>query len=339
MIDPPRRSPELVVLSGEPFNAETPLHLLSGTITPAEIHYVRSHFAVPAYDGPLIVDGLVGRELALSMNELRAMPHVSAAVTLECAGNGRAFLDPPAPGEQWRLGAVGTAEWAGVPLRDVLERAEVGAAATELVFVGADRGKHPDEGRQIAFERSLTVDEALRGGALLAYSMNGDPLSPDHGAPLRLVVPGAYGMASVKWLARITAIAEPFEGFYQRDRYVIEGRPLGPMAVRAVIVAPADGEQLAAGRIRVRGYCWSGSDPVAGVEVSCAGIWREAQLGETPSLHAWSEWRLSWDARPGEATLVARARTAGGARQPLEQRRNALGYANNGARPVRVTVL
>ena len=332
------RDSRLVVVTRDPFNAETPLGAQIGVTTPNGLHYVRDHFPIPRWER-LVVDGRVQRPLSLGLADLAAMPTRSLVVTLECAGNGRAFLDPPAPGEQWRVGAVGTAEWTGVPLRHLLELARLEPEAVEVLFAGADSGKVA--GREIAFERSLPLARALDPAVLVAFAMNGEPLPTEHGAPLRLVVPGAYGMASVKWLARVSAIDRPFRGYYQAERYVLDGEPLPPVAPRAVIAFPSDGA-LIVGPITVRGYCWSGASPVARVEVSDDGgaSWAEAEIEPAVSPYAWRRWQLAWAPRaPGDAHLVARAWTEDGECQPLEQRRlGSLGYMNNAARPVSVRI-
>lgn len=333
---------DLVVLTADPLNAETPLHEQLGVITPTPRYYVRSHFAVPAWSGRLAVSGAVRRPREYTLAEIEALPVRSELVTLECAGNGRSFVEPPCPGEQWGLGAVSTAEWTGVPLADLLARAEPEASAAEVLFAGADRGTPKDVGREIAFERSLPIGEARTAGALVAYAMNGERLAPDHGAPLRLVVPGRYGMASVKWLAEIRVVAEPFRGFFQADRYVIDGRALDPIAPRAVIVAPRDGARLATGPTRIRGYAWSGAAPVTRVELSIDGgtSWAAVELAPDRGDRAWRQWQLAWTpASAGEATLLARATDEAGRQQPLTAVRNTLGYANNAARPVRVRVV
>lgn len=332
---------ERVVLTREPLNAETPLDRQVGPITPVGRHYVRSHFSAPPPPAHIAFSGLLAAPFRITPDELRALPARTLAVTLECAGNGRSFLDPPAPGEQWRLGAVGTAEWTGVPLATLVARAAPLPAARELVFRGADAGVPNGLVREIAYERSLPVPDALGGEALLAYAMNGEPLVAEHGAPVRLVVPGSYGMASVKWLAEVTAVADPFPGFFQRDRYVIDGAPLGAIEPRAVIVEPADNAELRAGPTRVRGYAWCARDPIAGVELSTdrGTTWAAARLAEPLSPFAWREWTHEWDARPGRRILIARAVTHRGERQPLEQVVNPLGYSNTAAQPVRVSVV
>ncbi|MFN2520813.1 MAG: sulfite oxidase [Candidatus Limnocylindria bacterium] len=329
---------DLLVVSAEPFNAETRLERQVGLVTPVPRHYVRDHFALPAPPDRLEVDGLVDRPSTLTWAQLRALPERSLFVTLECAGNGRSYLEPPVPGEQWGIGAVGTAEWTGVPLAAVMERAGVSPEATEVRFTGADRGTVA--GREIAFERSLPAGEALHGDALLAYAMNGEELTAHHGAPLRLVVPGWYGVASVKWLARITAIATPFGGYFQAERYVVDGSPLRRVEPRAVITSPSDGARMAPGAVMVRGYAWTGRSALEAVEVSAdAGAsWSGATLGSGISPYAWRSWEFAWrPAAPGDHALLARARDADGA-QPQAARWNALGYANNASRPVRVSI-
>lgn len=329
----------LRLVSARPFNAETPLEALLGTLTPTEMHFVRSHFAVPDHPGVLIVAGGTREALVLTLDDLLDRPALSLAATIECAGNGRAFLDPPVAGEPWRLGAVGAAEWTGVPLQALLDEAGIADASVEILFRGADEGTPAGLGRTIAFERSLPLP--VPDDALVAYAMNGRRLPPDHGAPFRLIVPGWYGVASVKWLTHIEAIARPFRGFYQADRYVIGETPVSEIAPRAVIVSPADGGRVAAGPTVIRGYAWSGRTTVARVEVSLDGgsSWSGATLG--PAIGwAWRTWELAWEPRvAGTAVLIARAIDGRGERQPLEQVRNELGYRNNAAQPVTVEVV
>ena len=331
---------DLVVLTRDPLNAETPLARQVGSITPVAQHYVRSHFSAPPAPRTVAFDGRVEAPFSIAADELRSLPARSLIVTLECAGNGRSFLEPPAPGEQWGLGAVGTAEWTGVPLADLLSRAKPLPDAKEIVFRGADRGEPAGLGQTIAFERSLPLEQAMRAEAILAYAMNGQPLTPEHGAPVRLVVPGAYGMASVKWLAQVSAVTDEFNGFFQRDRYVIDGKPLGAIEPRAVVVEPVAGAHLDLGANLIRGYAWSGRESIAGVDISTDGgrTWRAAKLAPAVSAFAWREWHYQWDALRGEASLIAIAVTRTGERQPLTAVRNELGYSNTTAQPVRVRV-
>lgn len=332
---------DLVYLSREPLNAETPLERQVGVITPASRHYVRDHFAIPQAPNRLAIDGAVRTPLQLELDDVKSLPPRSLVVTLECAGNGRAFLDPPVAGEQWRTGAVGTAEWTGASLRAVLEMAEPLSSAVEVLCVGADAGTIADVGARIAYERSLPIADALRDDVLLAYAMNGNDLPPEHGAPLRLIVPGWYGMASVKWLARLRLLERKFEGFFQTDRYVVEDRPLREIAARALITWPRDGERIAARPFAARGYAWSGSSDLARVQVSADGgaSWGDATLGDALSRYAWRQWHAPVAPRAsGRLVLLARAVTVTGTTQPLLEVRNARGYENNAARPVRIEI-
>ncbi|HVL47556.1 MAG TPA: sulfite oxidase [Candidatus Thermoplasmatota archaeon] len=332
-----------------PFNASTPIAALQGSTTPTALHYVRNHFDVPKVDRErwrLSVGGLVARRLGLSYADLAARPARTLTVTMECAGNGRTRMTPVPKGTPWDEGAVSTATWTGTPLASVLSEAGIEPGAVELLFRGLDRGV--EGGREMAYERSLTVEEAHHPDVLLVWSMNGEPLPRDHGGPVRLLVPGWYGMASVKWLDAIEAIAAPFEGWFQTERYVYadaEGRTIEPvtrMRLRALIAAPQAGSTLRAGRdATVEGVAWSGGAPVERVDVSVDGgrSWHHADLDTHPSPYAWRAFRWTWKAPPaGEATLLARAYDADGAAQPLEPPWNRYGYGQNAVTPVKVRV-
>ena len=334
-------SDELVYLSREPLNAETPLERQVGAITPASRHYVRDHFPIPQAPERLAIDGAVRTPLQFEPGDIRSLPPRSLVVTLECAGNGRAFLDPPVAGEQWRTGAVGTAEWTGASLRAVLEMAGPLASAVEVLCAGADAGTPADVGARIAYERSLPIADAFRDDVLLAYAMNGDDLPPEHGAPLRLIVPGWYGMASVKWLARLSLIERRFDGFFQAKRYVVGDRPLREIAPRALIAWPGEGERLEMRPFVARGYAWSGRGDLARVALSADGgrTWRDATLGDPLSRYAWQPWHAAVAPHAsGQLVLLARAVTTDGTLQPLEEVRGTLGYANNATRPVRIEI-
>jgi DMSO/TMAO reductase YedYZ molybdopterin-dependent catalytic subunit len=253
----------LVVHRAHPLNCETPLsELAGGVVMPTARFYVRNNFPIPSLDGSgfrLRVTGLVERPLTLSLRELHNMRSHAEVVTLECAGNGRTQFDPPVPGERWQYGAVSTAEWSGVPLNDILDRAGVRSSAREIRFRGADSGEVDNARGRIRFERSLTVDQARDSDAILAYAMNGEPLPLQHGFPLRLVVPGWYGVASVKWLTEIEASDRPFEGHYQTEKYVyyrnrdgIETRePVTLQRVRALISVSPNVITVPLGRVSV----------------------------------------------------------------------------------------
>jgi sulfane dehydrogenase subunit SoxC len=349
-------SPELTLeeLQLAARNHALPLEALRYPVTPVGLHYVLTHYDIPAVDPAgwrLTVTGLVGRELTLSFDEVRALPVVRRPVTMECAGNGRALLAPRALSQPWLLEAVGTAEWGGTPLRPLLEEAGIGDAAEEIVFTGRDRGVEGEIEQN--YERSLTVAEALRDEVMLAYELNGQPLPPQHGAPLRLVVPGWYGMASVKWLERITVLDRAFDGYQQRVGYRLRqseeetGQALGRMLPRALMIPPGIPEFLTRERLVDFGPCllegraWSGYGPIAEVSVSWDGgaDWHEAELGEQPTPWAWTGWRYVWE--PGSTglyELACRARDTAGNVQPVEPRWNLGGYANNTVQRVAVTV-
>jgi DMSO/TMAO reductase YedYZ molybdopterin-dependent catalytic subunit len=320
----------LLVVGTDPLCAESQLELQDDILTPVSGFFVRNNFPIPPAPVRLTVGGAVARPMALMADDLMQFPRRYLTTTLECAGNGRAFMGPPVPGEPWRLGAVSTAEWHGVSLADVLERAEVNAAAVEILFEGAD-----------GFARSLTVKEALHPDTLLADRMNGEQLTPEHGAPLRLLVPGWYGMASVKWLSSITARRTPFRGHFQTERYVIGDRGVREMRVRALILEPADGATVQRGSQMIRGLAWTGTGHILAVEVSDDGgtSWRTATLIDRPREYGWLRWECDWrPGRRGSTTLLARASDSAGNRQPLEPVWNELGYCNNAAVPRQVEV-
>lgn len=329
---------DLFVLSQEPLNAETKLERQRGAIVPAGRHYVRTHFGIPAEPREVLITGAVREQRSVTLDAVRMLPSRTLAVTLECAGNGRKFLEPPAPGEQWGLGAVGTAEWTGAALHSVLERSWL-PSAVEVSFRGADEGAPKELGRRIAYERSLPIVVARGEDVLVAYAMNGKPIPREYGGPLRLVVPSWYGMASVKWLAEIRLLDKPFDGFFQKDRYVIEGRPLRSIEPRAVIVSPADGAEVPARPLEVRGYAWSGRAAIERVELSAGGGPIASQTWSANGApYAWREFEFRVSLDPGEHFLVARATDREGNTQPLEPRWNALGYANNAARATGIRV-
>jgi DMSO/TMAO reductase YedYZ molybdopterin-dependent catalytic subunit len=299
----------------------------------------------------LSVRGRVGRELSLSMDELRARPATTIAVTLECAGNGRARLSPRPVSQPWLLEAVGTAEWTGVRLAQVLDEAEVGEGAVEVLFRGLDRGVEGGEVQQ--YERSLPLAEARREEVLLAYAMNGEPLPPQHGFPLRLVVPGWYGMTSVKWLEEISVLDRPFEGYQQRQSYRLRQTPDEPgeavtrVLPRSLMIPPGIPDfatrdrLLEPGPCTLRGRAWSGFGLIERVEVSVDGgaSWSDARLGHQSSSWSWRSWEWDWDpGEPGVYELCCRATDAAGKAQPLDAGWNLGGYANNEVQRVSVTV-
>ncbi|HKD32004.1 MAG TPA: sulfite oxidase [Gaiellaceae bacterium] len=332
-------------------NHGMPLEALRYPVTPVGLHYLLIHFDVPGVDPDdwrLTVRG--AQELSLALDELRQRPRVEMAVTMECAGNGRARLEPRPVSQPWLLEAVGTARWGGTPLRPLLEEAGVGEGAVEVLFTGLDRGI--DGGIEQAYQRSLSLEDALRDEVLLAYEMNGQPLPPQHGFPLRLVVPGWYGMTSVKWLAEIELIDDPFTGYQQAQSYRIrqsedeDGTPLDRIVPRSLFVPPGIPEFLSRDRIAepgehvIEGRAWSGFAPIASVELSvdAGSTWAPAELEPQEERWAWRGWRFRWQAEPGEHILCSRVRDEAGNEQPFDPPWNLGGYSNNAVQRVRVTV-
>jgi DMSO/TMAO reductase YedYZ molybdopterin-dependent catalytic subunit len=336
-------------------NHGMPLEVLREGVTPIGLHYLLIHYDIPQVDPEtwrLDVDGRVGTQLSLDLAALRALPPHEVVSTMECAGNGRARLEPRPVSQPWLLEAVGTGRWRGARLRDVLERAGVEADAVEVLFTGLDRGIENEE--EQLFQRSLTLADADQPDVLLAYELNGVPLPPQHGFPLRLLVPGWYGMTNVKWLTRITLLTEPFDGYQQARGYRLRqtedesGEPLSRIYPRALMVPPGIPDFMSrertarAGRVTIEGRAWSGLAPVAAVEVSTddGASWHEARL-DPPELGrwAWQRWTYEWDAaQPGRHVLACRARDEAGNEQSTGPRWNVGGYANNDVQRVVVTI-
>jgi len=332
-------------------NHALPLEALRHPITPAGLHYLLIHYDIPAVDPAefvLEIGGAVERPLSFSLNELRARERVSLPVTFECAGNGRALLEPRPVSQPWLTEAVGTAEWAGLALGPLLEEAGVQPGALEALFTGLDRGV--EGGVTQAYERALPVGEAF--GGLLAYEMNGAPLLPQHGFPLRLVVPGWYGMQNVKWLTRITLLKEPFGGYQNAVGYRIydadgnPGEPVTRMLPRSLTVPPGIPDfmtrerVLEPGPVTLQGRAWSGRGPIERVEVSTDGgeSFADARLEEPLGEAAWIGWRFDWDAEPGSYVVSSRATDSAGNVQPLVAPWNLKGYANNAVERLAVVV-
>jgi DMSO/TMAO reductase YedYZ molybdopterin-dependent catalytic subunit len=336
-------------------NHGMPLEMLRDDVTPIGLHYLLIHYDIPQVDVEtwrLTVDGRVDTGLLFDLDALRALPAHEVVATMECAGNGRARLDPRPISQPWLLEAVGTGRWRGVRLRELLERAGVEPDTAEVLFTGLDRGIENDE--QQFFQRSLTLADADQPDVLLAYELNGVPLPPQHGWPLRLLVPGWYGMANVKWLTRITLLADPFTGYQQARGYRLRqtdedaGEPLSRIHPRALMVPPGipdfmtRARTVQAGNVTIEGRAWSGLAPVAAVEVSTddGANWHEAQL-DPPELGpwAWRRWSYEWNAaEPGPHVLACRTRDEAGNAQSVDQRWNVGGYANNEVQRVVVTV-
>jgi DMSO/TMAO reductase YedYZ molybdopterin-dependent catalytic subunit len=332
-------------------NRGLPLEAMRHDVTPVGMHYLLVHFDIPhleASEWRLALGGNVDRPIELTLDEVRAHPAWTIPVTLECAGNGRARLEPRPMSQPWLVEAVGTSEWTGTPLVDVLAEAGVLPDTVEIVFTGADRGVQGDVEQD--YQRSLPLAEAMRDEVMLAYEMNGRPLEPQHGFPLRLIVPGWYGMTSVKWLTRIDAVTEPFTGYQQADAYRYQqteddpGEGVTRIRVRALMIPPGipdfftRGRFVHAGSVSIFGRAWCGTAPVVRVEVGVDGDWSDAKLDEPVGAWAWRGWFFDWDATTGEHLLVCRATDAEGNTQPIEQPWNLQGLGNNLVQEVHVTV-
>jgi DMSO/TMAO reductase YedYZ molybdopterin-dependent catalytic subunit len=340
------------VVTAAPENSETPLENLRSWVTPTPWFFVRNHFNVPSAEPAtwkLRVHGLVERPMDWTLDDLASLPERTVFCTMECAGNGRSFLQPSVPGVQWGAGAVGHAEWTGIPVRLLLEKAGVKPEASHVVFWGADQGTESDHPHIMNFARSLPLAKALDLDTLIVTRMNGEDLEPIHGFPIRLMVPGWYGVASVKWLTQIEVIDRAFDGYYQTKKYIIHQSnkngqqtiPVGPMAVKSEILRPASGSGLGMGTNRLFGVAWAGEQAVSRVEVSTDGgrSWNAAELIGLRAPYSWTLWEYLWEvAIPGEYSLLSRAVSAGGQVQPVEHDPLLGGYMIHFSRPSTVTV-
>ena len=342
---------KMIVRSPQPADLEMPLDGFTEWITPIDRFFVRCHTITPRVnlsDWSLKIDGVVDRPLTLTLEDIKKLPRVEMVSVLECAGNGRAFYQPRVAGTQWEYGSVGNGRWAGVRLRDVLQKAGVKDTAKVVLCDGADvpLGKMPD------FQRTLPLAKALDPDTLLAYEMNGQPLPVEHGFPLRVIAPGWAGDSWVKWLQHIEVLDHEFDGFWMTTAYrhppnhVAPGTAVDPkdmvpvtdLNVKSVIATP--NAWARPGRVRVQGTAWSNGAPVTKVEISTdAGkSWKPAKLTGKPSRYGWRLWQHDWQAGEGQYTLISRATNATGQTQPLAEEWNPSGYLWNVAQPTPLTV-
>src|SRR2546423_388835 len=326
-------------------NHSLPLEALQYPITPIGLHYLLTHFDIPRVDPSawrLVIGGNVRASLTLTFEAIKRRRAVTRAVAVECAGNGRAKLSPRPLSQPWLFEAVGNAEWTGTPLRPLLEAAEPLDRALEVVFTGLDQGVQG--GVEQHYERSLSMTEASREEVFLAYGIAGQPLPPQHGFPLRLVVPGWYGMTHVKWLRSITVVTRPFRGYQQEPAYHVTGswdelgEPVTRMLPRSLMVPPGiphflpRTRQLGLGKCILQGRAWSGRGRIVRVDVSTDGgrSWANAELEGDGGDFAWQSWRYAWDPdQAGEYELCCRATDAAKNVQPLTAPWNAHGVRNN----------
>jgi DMSO/TMAO reductase YedYZ molybdopterin-dependent catalytic subunit len=331
-----------IVHSKTPPIEETRVAELSGLITPTRNFYIRNHFATAHVDGAtwrLRVEGHVDNPFTIGYDELLGLPQQKSLIAfLECAGNGRGRFDPAAEGTRWTHGAAGTAEWTGVPVSVLLDRAVVQSGAVDLVAEGGDAGR---------VTRGLPLGVALDPDTMVVWAMNGEPLAPDHGAPVRLFVPGWVGVASVKWLERLEVTTSRFDGFYNDQRYVYVDRPSGTptepatvQPVKSYINRPSLDASLAAGSQLITGYAWSGFGPINSVEISTDGgqSWTAARILEPRLPRAWVRFEHPWVATAGRHVLASRAMDDRGNLQPETVEWNRQGYHMNAIYTVSVDV-
>ncbi|MBL8172365.1 MAG: sulfite oxidase [Acidobacteria bacterium] len=345
---------KLIVRSLRPEDLETPVTLLNTWITPIDLFYVRHHAyaaKVDAAQWKLTVDGEVNQTLSLTLDELKKLPKATVTVTLECAGNGRAFFDPPMPGIQWERGAVGTARFSGVRLADVLKKAGVKATGKYVALNGADKpvGKQPD------FIRNLPLAKALHPDTILAYEMNGEPLPIIHGFPLRAIAPGWEGAYAVKWLQHVQVIDKEHEGFFVKTAYRFPNKQVAPgaavppenmepltgLVVKSLINAPANDTSFKPGKVKIAGFAWAGESFISKVEVSKdnGATWVLAKLGKERERYAWQSFEYEFTiTKPGSYLLMARATDDKGNVQPVSPHWNPSGYLWNVIDKVRVNV-
>jgi DMSO/TMAO reductase YedYZ molybdopterin-dependent catalytic subunit len=331
-------APSLIIRNARPLDAEAPIEALRTFETRNDLFFVRSHHLPPAEAATpwtLTIDGDVKSSLTLSLDELRRMPAVKHSATLECAGNGRGrFNLPTTSGVQWEYGAVSNATWTGVPLAALLERAGVQASALHFWMEAADRSPMPASPK---FLRSIPRDTAL-AGALIAYEMNGEPLPYLHGGPLRLVMPGWYGMAWTKWLTHVHARAtESDNHFMVRGYRWADGSPVNLMRVKSVITSPGEGEVVSPTG-RVTGVAWTGTGTVSKIEISSdeGKTWHEGRFTTEARPGTWRLWEAKAPiALTGEQRVRARATDTDGHTQPDQATPNPAGYGNNSIHEVR----
>ncbi len=351
--------PRLRVRQESPLNAEpAPGDLIESFRTPNDLFFIRSHGNIPTVDAGtyrLTIDGLVESPLSLSLADLRRFPRITAGATLQCAGNRRRELIEfaPIPNElPWGSEAISNAEWSGVPLREVLAAAGPKSGALHVAFLGLDETER--HGHRFQFGGSIPLEKATHPEVLLADTMNGEPLPPAHGAPVRVVIPGYIGARSVKWISRITLQEAPSDNYFQAKAYRLfpastgpddvdwdSGLMLGEAPVNSVICSPVSGDRLPAGRVTVRGWAMAGGGrEIARVDVSADGgkTWKTAELGAGGSGWTWRFWQAPLDLAPGEQEIVCRAFDSAAQTQPAHPSQvwNFKGYANNAWHRVRV---
>src|SRR5690242_16128640 len=343
------------VLSEEPLVLETPLENLNEFITTTRLFYVRNHFSIPKIDKDkwrLRIEGEFEKPFELNFDELTKFETRTIPATLECAGNGRSFLEPKVKGVQWNIGGVSNASWTGVLLSNLLDRAGIKSSATEIILEGADRGSLEDAKAprcEINFARSIPIEKAC--DVVIAHKMNDGEIPQEHGFPARAIVPGWYAVASVKWLQRIIATSKPFNGYYQTLDYSFWKREgdqarltaLSEIQTKSVITSPAEGDAVPANsNVTMRGAAWTGNGEITKVEVSTdnGSTWKDAKLIGESKPNAWRLWQFDWHtpSKAGTATLIARATDSAGQTQPATRDPDRGTYMINHLLPIDVNV-
>lgn len=336
-----------------PQDLGTPIEYFDRLITPTPVFFVRSHFGPPALQMSRSVEigGLVDRPARFTINDLKQFPETTITSVLQCAGNGRGLQEPHVPGVQWLHGAMGQAQWTGVRLSDVLKETGVQSSATHVQLLGADLPPKPAVPK---FLRSIPLSRAIDRDTLLAYKMNGEPLTLAHGAPLRLIVPGWAGDHWIKWLTQITLADKEADGFYMKTAYKIPKSPVTPgtavppdhmtsltvLPVKSIIASPRDGEIYAKAPREIVGVAFSGTAPVKSVEVSTDGgaTWKVARLEGEAGIGRWQLFHAPTPKGKGSFRAMARATDAAGNVQPRTAAWNPSGYFWNAWHAVSWTV-
>ncbi len=350
---------DLILLTSRPPQLETPKHFFKELITPNEALFVRWHIAniptsVDLQTWRIKVGGNTERSFELSMDDLKGLPKVSYTAVIQCAGNGRSLFEPRVPGGQWGNGAMGNVTWGGARLKDILAKAGVKGDSVEVSFNGLDSGPLPTVPDLV---KALPVDKALEEDIIIAYEMNGKPLTMLNGFPARLVVPGWYASYWVKALSDVTVLSKPLETFWMNPAYRIPANPcacvppgtnpgktvpINRMDTRSLIIEPSQGNRLPMGKeVTISGLAFSGGYGIKDVVVSVDGgkTWKEAKLGKDLGKYSWVLWSLPWrPSQKGKYTLMARATDSIGESQPLDSLWNPAGYMRNNIEKVDVTV-
>lgn len=346
----PSVKPYLITRTLNPENQETPIHFIHKDFVSDKLFYRRNHFSYPNFSFYwLIVDGLVNFSRTFSLQEIQSLPSKTVKTVLECAGNKRGFFKPKVFGEQWQKGALSQGIWKGVLLRTLLGFTGVMETAREVVFEGYDFGERTDSNQVTHFRRSLPIEKALHPDTIIAYEYNGKPIPFKHGFPLRLIVPEWYGMASVKWVKRITVVGHEFKGPFQAVDYVYypkkesdEGKlPVTTMKINSTIQQPLDRKILNTGDHIISGISWTGNGLVTKVEVSVDGgtNWSPVDFERSPERYVWVRWSYKWEVlEKGEYTIMSRAVDSKGQVQPPEAKWNRKGYGFNAIDVIRVKV-